>query len=286
MIFLPSMKNATVHLSKINKEQLSQLVKDIHRQQKSLKAMFVALAMLVYNPLAYTQNSLEKSTMSENNTIELIHGSGQPTHAVIWLHGLGATANDFPPIVPELGLSQNRVIRFVFPQAPDRPITINGGMVMPGWYDIKGMDIADKQDAVGMTESQATLDRLIDEQIALKISAGNIIIAGFSQGGAVAYHVGVRSNHKLGGILALSTYIPFSEQVATEHSKVNIQTPILANHGTHDPVVPIQLGQASADLLVDLGYLIKWQTYPMEHQVVMEQIKDVGAWINQTFDAD
>ncbi|MCL4137219.1 UNVERIFIED_CONTAM: hypothetical protein GTU68_040825 [Idotea baltica] len=222
--------------------------------------------------------------MPPNNTIELVHGTEQPTHAIIWLHGLGATANDFPPIVPELGLAQDRAIRFVFPQAPDRPITINGGMLMPGWYDIKGMDIADKQDAVGMAESQATLDGLIDEQIALGIAGDNIIIAGFSQGGAVAYHTGVRSQHKLGGILALSTYIPFAEQVADEHSKINSQTPILANHGTYDPVVPIQLGKASADLLADLGYLIKWQTYPMEHQVVMEQIKDIGAWINQTFD--
>lgn len=254
------------------------------QKYKVVKALIVATVLLVYNPTAYTQTNPQEPTMSQSNTIELIHGTGQPTHAIIWLHGLGATANDFPPIVPELGLAQDRAIRFVFPQAPDRPITINGGMRMPGWYDIKGMDIADKQDAVGMAESQTMLDGLIEEQIGLGIASENIIIAGFSQGGAVAYHTGVRSEHKLGGILALSTYIPFAEQVAAEHSKVNIQTPILANHGTHDPVVPIQLGQASTDILADLGYLIKWQTYPMEHQVVMEQIQDVGAWINQTFE--
>ncbi|MCL4170404.1 UNVERIFIED_CONTAM: hypothetical protein GTU68_014507 [Idotea baltica] len=157
-------------------------------------------------------------------------------------------------------------------------------MRMPGWYDIKGVDIADKQDAIGMAESKALLDDLIDQQIALGISSDNIIIAGFSQGGAVAYHVGVRSRHRLGGILALSTYIPFAENVANEQSKENLQTPILAHHGTHDPVVPVQLGKASADLLADLGYLIKWQTYPMQHQVVMEQIKEIGVWINQTFE--
>ena len=251
---------------------------------KILNLVFVATMLLVYNPTAFSQTSDNNIIMPHSNTIELIHGSGQPTHAIIWLHGLGATANDFPPIVPELGLSDDRTIRFVFPQAPNRPITVNGGMVMPGWYDIKGVDIADKQDAVGMAESQKTLEDLINQQIALGISSKNIIIAGFSQGGAVAYHTGVRSQHKLGGVLALSTYIPFAEEVAAEHSEINIQTPILAHHGTQDPVVPVQLGKASADILADLGYLIKWQTYPMAHQVVLEQIRDIGDWINQTFD--
>ena len=253
---------------------------------KSLNTLFVAVSMLACNLTAHAQTSLKESTMSDNSTIELIQGKGQPKHAIIWLHGLGATANDFPPIVPELGLDEDRAIRFVFPQAPDRPITINGGMVMPGWYDIKGVDIADKQDALGMAESQALLDDLIDAQIALGIVSDNIIIAGFSQGGAVVYHTGVRSQHKLAGMLALSTYLPFAEQVAAEHSKVNLQSPILVNHGTHDAVVPIQLGQASAELLTDLGYSIKWQSYPMEHQVIMPQIKDIGAWINQTFDSE
>jgi len=251
---------------------------------KILDLLFVATMLLVYNPTAFSQTSDNKIIMPDPNTIELIHGSGQPTHAIIWLHGLGATANDFPPIVPELGLSDERTIRFVFPQAPNRPITVNGGMVMPGWYDIKGVDIADKQDAVGMAESQKILEDLINQQIVLGISSNNIIIAGFSQGGAVAYHTGVRSQHKLGGVLALSTYIPFAEEVASEHSEINIRTPILAHHGTQDPVVPVQLGKASADILAGLGYLIKWQTYPMAHQVVLEQITDIGSWINQTFD--
>ena len=224
-----------------------------------------------------------------NKTIELVHPpikstSSKIEHAIIWLHGLGATSNDFPPIVPELGLSNDRPIRFVFPQAPDRPITINGGMRMPGWYDIKGVDIGDKQDAVGMAESKTLLDKLIQESIDLGIPSSNIIVAGFSQGGAVAYHTAIRSQHKLAGVLALSTYLPFSELVNVEQSKINLQTPIFASHGSFDPVVPMQLGKTSADTLTALGYQVKWKTYPMQHQVVMEQILDIGSWINQTFD--
>lgn len=226
---------------------------------------------------------IQESSM-QNQHIELIHGQGQPQHAIIWLHGLGATANDFPPIVPELGLASDRAIRFVFPQAPDRPITINGGMRIPGWYDIKGMDIADKQDADGMRESQNLLESLIKIQIDAGVPAENIIIAGFSQGGAVAYHTGVRSQHRLAGILALSTYLPFADKVASEHSKINIETPILANHGKADGVVPVSLGKSSFDVLENLGYDVTWQTYPMEHQVIMPQIQDIGRWVNQVFD--
>jgi len=247
-----------------------------------LQCYLLVIASLLYNSAAFSQPT--GSTMTQaNKTIELIHGHGEPTHAIIWLHGLGASANDFPPVVPELGLIDSRSIRFIFPQAPDRHITVNGGALMPGWYDIRGMDIADKQDASGMAEAKTILDDLIEQQIAAGISSENIIIAGFSQGGAVAYHVGVRSKHTLGGILALSTYLPFADLVAQEQSKMNIQTPILANHGTHDPVVPLQYGQDSADFLINLGYAVKWQTYPMAHQVVMEQLKDIGTWINKTF---
>lgn len=224
----------------------------------------------------------------QDQSIELVYpkpydATKQVNHAIIWLHGLGATANDFPPIVPELGLQPDRPIRFVFPQAPERPITINGGMRMPGWYDIKGADIADKQDAIGMAESQTTLEQLIQAQLDLGVPAGNIIIAGFSQGGAVVYHTGLRTKHKLAGILALSTYLPFAELAGTEHSKFNLQTPIFASHGSFDPMVPIHLGKTSVDALNALGYKVKWQIYPMQHQVVMEQIRDIGQWINQVF---
>lgn len=215
-------------------------------------------------------------------TIELVHGEGKPNHAVIWLHGLGANSNDFPPVVPELGLDQNRAIRFIFPQAPNRPITINAGMVMPGWYDIVGADIADKQDAEGMAESREILEGFITSENERGIASKNIIIAGFSQGGAVTYHTAVRSQHKLAGILALSTYLPFADDVATEHSGVNIDTPIFTNHGAFDPVVPMHLGKMSADILSKLGYRLEWREYPMQHQVALEQLKDIGAWINAT----
>ena len=217
------------------------------------------------------------------NSIELIHGDGTPTHSIIWLHGLGATASDFPPIVPELGLLPERTIRFIFPQAPERPITINGGMRMPGWYDIKGANIEDKQDAIGMAESQTMLDGLIEAQVASGIASENIILAGFSQGGAVTYFTGIRSQRKLAGLLTMSTYLPFDEATKAEQSGANLNTPIFASHGTHDQMVPLSMGQRSVDVLSELGYSVKWQSYPMEHQVVMPQIKDIGEWINQVF---
>ncbi len=217
------------------------------------------------------------------DTIELVHGDGTPTHAIIWLHGLGASANDFPPIVPELGLLKSRTIRFIFPQAPDRPITINGGMRMPGWYDIKGVSIEDKQDAVGMKESQSMLDDMLEQQINAGIPSENIILAGFSQGGAVTYFTGVRSKHKLAGLLTLSTYLPFDGDTQAEQHEANQYTPIFASHGTHDPVVPLAMGKRSVDVLSELGYNIKWKTYPMEHQVMMSQIEDIGRWINEVF---
>ncbi|MBT8138543.1 MAG: dienelactone hydrolase family protein [Gammaproteobacteria bacterium] len=204
-------------------------------------------------------------------------------HAVIWLHGLGATADDFPPVVPYLGLDQQRAIRFVFPQAPSRPISINGGMVMPGWYDIAGTSIGDKEDRHGMQESQAMLEALIAEQIELGIPSNKLIAAGFSQGGAVAYYTALRSKHRLAGVLALSTYLPFATQAAEEQSKVNVDTPIFAAHGEIDPMVPVQMGKTSVDALQSLGYKVAWKTYPMAHEVNMDELKDIGSWINQLY---
>ena len=215
--------------------------------------------------------------------IELVYGEGNVEHAVIWLHGLGASANDFPPVVPELGLDQHRAVRFIFPQAPNRPITINGGMSMPGWYDIKGMSIDDKQDAVGMAESQSLLNELVDQQVEQGVPSENIIIAGFSQGGAVAYHTALRSERKFAGVLALSTYLAFASDLAAQRHEANNQTAILVNHGSNDQVVPMDLAEMSVGVLQELGYQVDYKTYPMEHQVIMEQIKDIGLWINQRF---
>lgn len=217
-----------------------------------------------------------------SKTIERTFGSS-PTHAVIWLHGLGATADDFVPVIPYLGLAKSLAVHFVFPQAPDRPITVNGGYVMPGWYDIKGMDITDKEDLLGMTQSQTMLEGLIQEQVAKGIPSSNIILAGFSQGGAVAYYTGIRSSQKLAGILALSTYLPFLRNAEAEHSKVNLTCPILAMHGRSDPVVPLSAGKLSADGLTALGYQVVWREYAMEHTVIPEQLEDIGIWINAVF---
>lgn len=217
--------------------------------------------------------------------IERIHGHSTVTHAIIWLHGLGATADDFVPVLPHLGLPAEPTIRFVFPQAPDRPITVNNGQVMPGWYDIKGMDITDKEDLPGMSQSQNMLEALIDEQIARGVPSENIILVGFSQGGAVAYYTGIRTSHKIAGILALSTYLPFQRYTNTEQSGVNLSTPILAMHGIYDPVVPFAVGKQCAEELQALGYSVTWQEYPMEHSVLPEQIVDIGVWINKIFQA-
>lgn len=233
--------------------------------------------------IAFAKTPKQKYKFMKDHRIELTFGQGDPQHAVIWLHGLGATADDFPPIVPELGLDDSRAIQFVFPQAPTRPITINAGMQMPGWYDIKGMDIADKQDAVGMSESQAIVTALIKELVERGFATDNIILAGFSQGGAVIYHTGLRYPQALAGLLALSTYLPFAQNVEAERAAANRQIPIFASHGSVDPVVPIQLGRGSVDALEALGYEVQWQTYPMEHQVSMQQIQDIGAWINRVF---
>ena len=212
--------------------------------------------------------------------LERTHGSGNPTHAVIWLHGLGASANDFYPVVPYLGLSESLTVRFIFPQAPERPITVNGGYVMPGWYDIKGMDISDKEDLIGMTESQNTLEALISAEVEKGIPSKNIVLAGFSQGGAVAYYTGVRSQHKVAGILALSTYLPFASLLEQEHSGVNVATPIMAMHGTQDGVVPLTTGKQAVGQLSELGYCVGWKEYTMEHNVIPEQLEEIGAWLN------
>ena len=219
----------------------------------------------------------------KESQIELVHGTGNVDHAIIWLHGLGASANDFPPVVPELGLDQGRAIRFVFPQAPNRPITINGGMSMPGWYDIKGMNIEDKQDEVGMAESKSLLDSLIEQQIEAGVPSSQIIIAGFSQGGAVAYHTALRSKHRLAGVMALSTYLAFAEELKSERNVINNGIDILVNHGNFDQVVPVELSRMSVDVLTGLGYSVDYKLYPMEHQVIMPQIKEIGLWINKQF---
>jgi len=203
----------------------------------------------------------------------------KPTASVIWLHGLGADGHDFVPIVQELRLPPALAVRFVFPHARPRPITINNGYVMRAWYDIKSLERMRPEDTDGIRESATVVDRYVEQEIATGIAANRIVIAGFSQGGAIALHAGLRYPQRLAGILALSTYLPLRDSVAAEASPANRDVPILMCHGINDPVLPHDLGSSSRDLLRELGYAIDWRSYPMEHQVCLEEIADISAWL-------
>jgi len=211
-------------------------------------------------------------------TVE-IETAPDPKHAVIWLHGLGADGHDFEPIVPELVDRAWPALRFVFPHAPVRPVTVNGGMPMRAWYDITGMEIAQKQDEAGMRASIAQLDELIAREVARGIASENIVLAGFSQGGAIVLAGGVRHAAKLGGIVALSTYLPMAEKTDAEVATANRAIPIFMGHGTADPIVPLRLGEMSRDALHRLGYAVEWHSYPMAHQVCAEEIADLRRWL-------
>lgn len=202
-----------------------------------------------------------------------------PRYAVIWLHGLGADGNDFAPIVPELVAPAWPALRFVFPHAPVRPITINGGMAMRAWYDISGLEIAQRQDEAGIRASMVLLDELIAREVARGIPAQNIFLAGFSQGGAIVLCGGIRHAQRLGGIIALSTYLPMAEKTDAEASAANRATPIFMAHGMLDPTISHALGEMSRAYLVQRGYAVDWHTYPMAHQVCAQEIADLRVWL-------
>ncbi len=214
-------------------------------------------------------------------TIEL-ETRPNPTAAVIWMHGLGADGNDFVPIVNELDLSGAPAIRFIFPHAPMRPVTINNGYVMRAWYDVSMGDLqtgAKRADEKGVRQSQAQIGQLIAREVARNIPCKNIVLAGFSQGGAIALHTGLRYPEKLGGVMALSCYLPCADSFAAEAAPANTQTPMFIAHGTQDPVVPYAMGKHSRDLLVQSGYAVAWREYPMPHSVCLEEVRDIGAWL-------
>lgn len=202
-----------------------------------------------------------------------------PAAAVIWLHGLGADGFDFVPIVDELRLPASLPVRFIFPHATPRPVTINNGFVMRAWYDIKGFGPERAEDDAGIRESEGVVKKYIEQQIAQGIAADKIAIAGFSQGGAIALQTGVRYSQRLAGIMALSTYLPLRASVAKEASAANRDVPILMCHGAQDPIVPLQLGEGSRDMLQTLGYRIEWHAYPMEHSVCLEEIAAISQWL-------
>lgn len=203
------------------------------------------------------------------------------TASVIWLHGLGADGNDFVPVVPELRLPASLPVRFIFPHARARPVTINGGYVMRAWYDIIGGVDARIEDAVGIKESENVVRGYVQQEIAAGIPARRIVIAGFSQGGAIALQTGLRYPQRLGGILALSTYLPLRDSLAGEAAAANRDLPVLICHGTHDGVLPLAMGTDMRDTLQGLGYPVEWKSYAMQHSVCMEEVNDISRWLQQ-----
>ncbi|MBR7889118.1 dienelactone hydrolase family protein [Marinomonas sp. A79] len=204
----------------------------------------------------------------------------QPDAAVIWLHGLGSDGHDFESLVPALSLSPALSVRFVFPHAPKRPVTVNGGMAMRAWYDIYEMTLDRKVDMANIDESCQQIEQLIQAQIDLGIASERILLAGFSQGGVIAYQLALRTSHKLAGVMALSTYLVKGEDVPDATACVNGKAPILIHHGSQDPVVAPVLAENAQELLRKKGYAVTYKTYPMPHSVCPEQIDDISQWLN------
>jgi len=214
-------------------------------------------------------------------TIE-IETAPNPTATVIWMHGLGADGNDFAPMVPELRLGSAPAIRFVFPHAPMIPVTINNGYVMRAWYDISYGDLEGKSrqaDEKGVRASQAEIEKLIAREVGRGIRANKIVIAGFSQGGAIALHTGLRHAAPLAGIMALSTYLPAPHTLPAEAAAANRDIALFYAHGSDDQVIPMAMAETSRQTLSAAGYAVDWHEYPMQHSVCLEEIRDISAWL-------
>lgn len=219
--------------------------------------------------------------MSTASLETLVLGPRQQAQAsVIWLHGLGADGHDFEPIVPELQLPDS--VRFIFPHAPVRPVTINGGLPMRAWYDISALGGSSYiEDEAGIRTSQQQVEQLIAAEAAQGVSPERIVLAGFSQGGAIVLHTGLRYASRLAGIMALSTYLPLHEHLEAERHVANAETPVFMAHGQFDQVVPMAIGQRSQERLQAIGQPVDWREYPIEHSVSLEEIRDIAAWLRQ-----
>ncbi|KAF0200468.1 MAG: hypothetical protein FD173_2299 [Gallionellaceae bacterium] len=202
-----------------------------------------------------------------------------PGHSIIWLHGLGADGEDFVPVTEEINLPV--AVRYIFPHAPEQPVTINGGYIMRSWYDIVATDIGSRQDAAGVRASQLEIEKFIAREKERGILPANIFLAGFSQGGAIALHTGLRQAERLGGILALSTYLPLAETLKEEASSASKDTPIFMAHGRSDPIVPYTLGISSEEMLLQQGYQVEWHEYAMPHSLCQEEIRDIENWLTR-----
>ncbi len=220
-------------------------------------------------------------TRHDTQTVVTLQPSTSATSAIIWLHGLGADGSDFVPIVPELRLPDSLSARFIFPHAPMRPISWNNGHVMRGWYDIKALALKAEEDTAGIHQSEQTIRHLIQHELDQGIAANRIVIAGFSQGGAMALQTALRYLQRLAGVMALSTYLPLRDTLADEASVANKDIPILMCHGKQDPVVPFELGDHSRKLLEEQGYVIDFRTYNMSHSLCAEELMDISAWLQK-----
>lgn len=218
-------------------------------------------------------------TTHESEESVVLEPAATADAAVIWLHGLGADGYDFVPIVNELRLPLTMAVRFIFPHARPRPVTINNGFVMRAWYDITGLGADRKEDEAGIRESAGVVNGYIEQQNARGVPTERIVLAGFSQGGAIALQASLRYPKRLAGVMALSTYLPLQGSVAAEAAPANKDVPILMCHGLRDPMIAAAIGKASRDRLVSLGYTVEWQSYPMEHSVCMEEVLDISRWL-------
>jgi len=203
------------------------------------------------------------------------------TASIIWLHGLGANGHDFEPVIAEFSQDLTCHTRFIFPHAPQRPITINGGMVMRGWYDVVNLDLTLQQDPQGIHESSQLLQNYLTHEINRGITTQRMVLAGFSQGGAMALHTALRYPHPLAGIVALSTYLPLADTIEAEIHPANRNIPIFMGHGEFDPVIPLIQAQRSRSQLEQLGYSIQWHTYQIEHHVNYPELQDLNQWLTQ-----
>lgn len=220
---------------------------------------------------------------SRFDVVEILPKSAH-RRSIIWLHGLGADGHDFESIVPELGVTDRYGIRFIFPHAPVQPVTINGGMAMRAWYDIVDGRLENEVDIEGIYRSSDLIMELVQHEIDRGIPSDRILLAGFSQGGVIALHVGLRFQQKLAGILALSCYLPTLDRLKTERSTSNALTPVLMGHGIWDPIVPLSSGKKAYQGLKAMHYPVQWREYPMEHAVCLEEIKDIATFISACFD--